>query len=272
MRRFGRPGSGLSNGSNVLKADLHTHSAEDPVDLIPYDARALIDRAAASGYSVLSVTLHDRQLDTAPLASYARERDIVLVPGIERTIRGKHVLLLNFPAQAAESVMNFDDLRTLRARHSGLVIAPHPFFPHPTALGRLVDDYRELFDAIELNGFYTRYVDFNRQAIRWAAAHGKPMIANADVHRLNQLDATFSWIDAEAAPDAVCEAVRANRVTVETTPLTAMQAARHVADLLTADLTNVLNRLSRRPLPGARAPLRGRERTEERLRRRRVLG
>ena len=154
---FWSPWELTSYGSNVLKADLHTHSAEDPVDLILYDARALIDRATASGYSALAVTLHDRQLDTTPLASYARERDIVLIPGIERTIRGKHVLLLNFPAQAAESVMNFDDLRALKARHRGLVLAPHAFFPHPTALGKLVDEYPELFDAIELNAFYTRY-------------------------------------------------------------------------------------------------------------------
>jgi predicted metal-dependent phosphoesterase TrpH len=234
----------------VLKADFHTHSSEDPVDLIPYDARALIDRAAANGYAALAVTLHDRQLDTAPLASYARERGLVLIPGIERTIRGKHVLLLNFPAQAAESVMNFDDLRALKARGRGLVIAPHPFFPHPTALGRIVDDHPELFDAVELNAFYTRYVDFNRPAIRWAAAHGKPLVANADVHRLSQLGATFSWIDAEAEPDAVCDAVRENRLTVETTPLTAMQAARHLADLLSADLSNAINRLSRSALPG----------------------
>jgi len=236
----------------VLKADLHTHSAEDPVDLIPYDARALIDRATASGYSALAVTLHDRQLDTTPLASYARERDIVLIPGIERTIRGKHVLLLNFPAQAAESVMNFDDLRALKARHRGLVIAPHAFFPHPTALGKVVDEYPELFDAIELNAFYTRYVDFNRPAIRWAAAHGKPVVANADVHRLKQLGTTFSWIDAEPTPAAVCEAVRENRLTVETAPLTAMQAARHLADLASADLTHAMNRLSRGTVAGSR--------------------
>jgi predicted metal-dependent phosphoesterase TrpH len=249
----------IIDGSNVLKVDLHTHSGEDPVDLIPYDARALIDRAAANGYSALAVTLHDRQLETTPLASYARERGIVLIPGIERTVRGKHVLLLNFPAQAAESVMSFDDLRALKVRHRGLVIAPHPFYPHPTALGRIVDDHPLLFDAIELNAFYTRYVDFNRRAIQWAAAHGKPIVANADVHRLNQLGTTFSWIDAEPTPDAVCEAVREHRLTVETTPLTAIQAARHLADLLSADLTNAINRLSRPSLPGdvrARRPSR----------------
>src|ERR671914_708476 len=36
---------------DVLKADLHTHSGEDPCDLIPYGARTLIDRASTLGYS-----------------------------------------------------------------------------------------------------------------------------------------------------------------------------------------------------------------------------
>src|SRR5262245_41416330 len=108
----------------MLKAELHTHSSEDPVDLIPYDANELVDRAAALGYTALAVTLHDRQLDLAVLAPYARERGIVVVPGIERTIRGKHVLLLNFPAQLAESVADLDELRRLKAKTAGLVIAP----------------------------------------------------------------------------------------------------------------------------------------------------
>ena len=224
----------------MLKTDLHTHSAEDPVDLIPYDARALIDRASACGYSALAITLHDRQLETAPLKPYARERGIVLIPGIERTIRGKHVLLLNFPAAAAESVADFDDLRRLKHKARGLVIAPHPFYPHPSSLGRLLDEYGELFDAVELNAFYTRWVDFNRQSVNWARRHGKPVVGNGDVHRLSQLDATFSMIDAAADPHAVCEAIRDRRVSVETAPLTAAQAARHLIDLLATDARKML--------------------------------
>jgi predicted metal-dependent phosphoesterase TrpH len=117
----------------VLKVELHTHTADDPLDRIPYTATQLIDRAARLGYDALAITLHDRQLDLGPLRDYAAERHLVLIPGIERTIRGKHVLLLNFSA-AAEQVQSFDDVRRLKAREPGLVIAPHPFFPHPSCL------------------------------------------------------------------------------------------------------------------------------------------
>jgi predicted metal-dependent phosphoesterase TrpH len=233
----------------VLKADLHTHSGEDPIDLIPYDARTLIDRAAGCGYSALAITLHDRQLDVAGLSAYARERGIVLVPGIERTIRGKHVLLLNFPGAAAEAVTNFDDLRRLKARSRGVVIAPHPFFPHPSSLGRLTAQHEDLFDAVELNAFYTRHADFNRRAVRWAERLGKPVVANADVHRLNQLDTTYSFIDAEPDPDAICDAVREGRVRIQTSPLSAVRAARHLTDLLATDVRKAARRASHAAFP-----------------------
>src|SRR5262245_3266007 len=96
-----------------LKIDLHTHTPDDPQDHIPHTARQLIDRAAQLGYGALGITLHDRQLALDALDPYATERGIVLVPGIERTIEGKHVLLLNF-RHGSEDVHSFDDLARLK--------------------------------------------------------------------------------------------------------------------------------------------------------------
>ena len=116
----------------MVKVDLHTHTADDPLDWIPYSTHDLIDRAAALGFGALAVTLHDRQLDVQPLAPYAAERGLVLIPGIERTIEGRHVLLLNF-SSAVEDVRSFADLARLKQREPGLVVAPHPYFPPSTA-------------------------------------------------------------------------------------------------------------------------------------------
>src|SRR5215204_6039444 len=103
----------------MLKVELHSHTADDPSDKIPYSTHQLIDRAAELGYGALAVTLHDKQLDPAPFVDYARERGVTLIPGLERTIGGKHVLLLNF-RRGAEDVHSFDDLARLRRRESGL--------------------------------------------------------------------------------------------------------------------------------------------------------
>src|SRR5688572_29574576 len=219
----------------MLKIDLHTHTADDPIDYIPHSASQLIDRAAELGYDALAITLHERRLDPAALASYAWERGIVLVSGVERTIEGSHVLLLNFSA-AAEDVCSFGDLARLKAKEHGLVIAPHPFFPAGSCLGRMMNRHAALFDAVERNAMFTRAVDFNLRAERWAEAHGKPVVGNGDVHRLYQLGTCYSLVDAPPAADAICDAIRNGRVVVEAEPLSVVRAARVVADLSLAQL------------------------------------
>jgi len=215
----------------VLKAELHTHTADDPVDNIPYSTRDLIDRAAGLGFQVLAVTLHDRQLDTQPLQSYATARGITLVPGIERTIEGRHVLLLNFSRAGTMAVRSFGDLAGLRARESGIVIAPHPFFPIGESLREMTDRHEGLFDAVEYHGMFTSFLNFNQKAERWANAHGKPMVGNGDVHRLVQLGPTYSLIDAPPQVDAICAAIKAGRVQVHARPLSAASAVSVAAQL-----------------------------------------
>ena len=203
----------------VLKVDFHLHSGEEPVDLIHHRAAMLIDRAAAAGYGALAITLHDRQLDDSSLTAFARERGVVLLPGIERTIEGKHVLLINFARAAAESIFTFRDLEWLKSRANGIVIAPHPFFPGASCLGRQLDRHAHLFDAVEWSYFWTKRLDFNSRAARWARAHGKPIVGNSDTHDIRQLGRTHSLVASEAHADAICAAVRDGRVEVATEPV-----------------------------------------------------
>jgi predicted metal-dependent phosphoesterase TrpH len=227
----------------MLKVELHTHTADDPVDLIPHTAHQLIDRAAALGYQALAITLHDRQMDVRPLTAYAAERGIVLIPGTERTLNGAHVLLLNF-TPAAESVESFEDVAALKAREPvGLVVAPHPYFPGTSCLWGALNRYASLFDAVEWNAMYTPAINFNRPAARWAARHGRPMVGNGDVHRLHQLGTCYSLVDAPAEPHAICAAIKKGHVIVKSQPLSLSQAALTMADLTAAQLRHLLTPL-----------------------------
>lgn len=220
----------------MLKVELHAHSSDDPQDAIPHTTAQLIDRAARLGYQALAITLHDRQLDVRSYRTYAADRGITLIPGVERTIRGKHVLLLNF-RRGAEGVTNFDELATLKAREPGLVIAPHPFFPGRSCLHGLVHRYADLFDAIEYNGMFTEQINFNAAAERWAKANDKPIVGNGDIHRLRQLGTTYSLVNAAPDPDSICEAVRDNRVALVARPHSLATAVGVIAELM---LSNVL--------------------------------
>lgn len=240
----------------MIKVELHTHTSDDPQDLVPHSTTDLIDRAAALGYGGLAVTLHDRQLDLSPWEDYASDRGVVLIPGVERTIGGRHLLLLNFPA-AAESVSDFDEVRALKKRHPrGLVIAPHPFYPSSTCLRGLMDVHRDVVDAVEFTWFYTRSSRrFNDAAVRWAERHGLPVVGNGDVHRLTQLGRTYSLVHAEPSADAIVEAVREGRVRFETRPVATAVAAAFFASLVAAKLRRVAARTPQRlAIPPAISP------------------
>ena len=215
----------------MLKVDLHTHTSDDPLDRIPHSAHELIDRAAALGFDALAITLHDRLLDVRPLAPYAAERGIVLIPGIERTIYGRHVLLLNFPDEV-EAVRSFDDIKRLKLQAPGLVVAPHPFFPARHCLLGRMNQHADLFDAVEYNAMFTASLNFNLAAERWARRHGKPLVGNGDVHRLEQLGTTYSLVDAERDPTSICEAIAAGRVRVVSRPLRLLTAVRIVTSII----------------------------------------
>jgi hypothetical protein len=219
----------------MIRVDLHAHTADDPEDRVPFTAQDLIAHAAGVGYGALAITLHDAAFDPAPLAAFARQHGVRLLPGVERTIERSHVLLINFPAAAAMAVTRLEDIAPLKAAHPhGLVVAPHPFYPIGSALGRRrLDAFAPLWDAIEVNALHVRGLDWNRAAIAWAAAHGRPLVGNGDVHRLTQLGRTWSEVDVDVPPEmpdanaanAICAAIRAGRVRVAGAPLSPWRAA-----------------------------------------------
>ena len=218
-------------GNHVLKVDLHLHTSEDPADIISHDAYRLIDRAAELGFQAVAITLHDKVLSDSRLTGYARERGIVLMPGVERTIEGRHVLLLNFPT-GADRIRTFQDLAALRSSANGLVVAPHPFFPNGNSLRSRLVEHADLFDAVEWSYFWTGGVNFNAKAARWAREHGKPIVASSDLHDLRQLGRTFSLVFADPSADAICAAIREGRVSIQTSPVPKLELVRIVAGMI----------------------------------------
>lgn len=199
-----------------LKADFHTHCADDPCDGLAHSAESLIDAAAAAGLDVLAITCHQRMVHSHRLAAFAEARGVLLVPGIERNINRKHVVILN-PDPEHLRANTFDDLRRIGRRNAAF-IAPHIFYPFPNSLGLNFFRHVDLFDAIEYSSMYVRGLNPNWLA-QWAArGTGLPMVGNSDAHELPFPDYTLTWIEAEPDVAGVIDAVRSGRVSIETRP------------------------------------------------------
>ena len=199
-----------------LKADLHLHTAEDPLDRVRYTAKELISKAADKGFDVISITNHHQVTFNQDLLCYAQERGILLIPGIEMTIRRRHVVVLNPPSHKMYS--DFFSLSKLR-RPETLIVAPHPYFPGTYSLNGYLLKHLKLFDALEYCHFYSPRINFNQKAVEVSQSFGLPLVGNSDAHFLSQLGTTYSMIYAEKNLESIFAAIRQNELKVITRPL-----------------------------------------------------
>ena len=120
-----------------------------------------------------------------------------------------------------------------------------------------MDRHAALFDAAEVNAMFTNVVDFNRPARRWADRYGKPLVGNGDIHRLRQLGTTYSLVDAEPDPDAICAAIAAGRLRVESRPMPWIDIASVLGGLVLGDIARWRDARARRTVTtatGVRSP------------------
>ncbi|HEY3347057.1 MAG TPA: PHP-associated domain-containing protein [Nitrospirota bacterium] len=222
----------------LLKVDFHLHTQEDPHDYITYDAHRLIDIMTEKGYDAIAVTNHDKFTWNQRLEDYARERGLILLRGVERTVRKRHILLINFTGELSD-YRSLHDIY-LSKRPDNLVIAAHPYFPMPTASGSLVDHHPEIFDALEYCHYYVKNINFNNWAVLRAKEIGKPLIGCSDSHTMRQMGRTFSLVESEKDPEAIIEAIKLGRVQVMSRPF---KAATLLGISSSISLRNVRGRL-----------------------------
>ena len=206
----------------MLKSDLHIHTREELFDTyIKYSARDLIDIAAKLNFKVLSITNHNYVYYNRNIASYAKKKGILLIPGAEISIDHKHVLVYGVNNKDISKIKTFDDLC-----YVPFVIAPHPFFKTKYCLGKELLKFQKHFDAIEYSHFHTHFFNLNKTAVRLAKRLNIPMFGNSDAHTLTQFNKTYSLVESEPKMDDVFEAIRKFQVKVVSKPLPIKDFAR----------------------------------------------
>jgi len=202
------------------KVNLHAHTGDDPKDAIPYSTFEYIDDAKEKGFDAIAVTCHDLFVDNPEYISYARERRIALIPGIEKLVEGRDVVILNADKKV-EDVDTFEKLYIYKREHPDIfILAPHPFYPPPfSSLRSLARKHIDVFDAIEFSWFYSRTFNWNPRAERLARKYGKPFISTSDTHDLSWLEYSFCLVTAEdSSPTSLFRAIREGRIENKTSP------------------------------------------------------
>ncbi len=218
---------------------MHSHCQGDPVDEhLKHTLFEHIDRAKQVGLDAIAVTWH-RKVCTVPEAfAYARERDILLIAGMEAEVGRKHLVVWNLAGDDLPGRTTWDEVRALRARKPEvMMMAPHPYYPHPSCLGHEMNDNIDCIDAVEWCSLHVHWlpgrVNPNLRAARWAQQHGKTLIACSDAHALDHIGRNASTVEAtERTPEAILAGIRAGRVTFHRSSLELGPLFSHAGRLL----------------------------------------
>jgi predicted metal-dependent phosphoesterase TrpH len=201
------------------RVELHSHCQGDPVDsYLSHSIYEQIDRAKEVGLDAIAITWHRRVCVDPKAVAYARDRGLLLISGMEAEIARRHLLVLNVAEGDLPPETTWDDIRELRRRKPEVfVLAPHPFYPHPSCLGRRLHGNADCIDAVEWCILHLDWLpgrmNPNLRAARWAHQHGKTLVACSDAHSLAVIGRNASTVEAdELTPAAIFRAIRAGRV------------------------------------------------------------
>jgi predicted metal-dependent phosphoesterase TrpH len=181
-----------------FKFQFHVHTAKDPIDRPFHTEEQMIDFAAAKNYDIVAITCHNTWIFDEKIKSYAASKGILLIPGIEKDVEGRHVLIISADKDA-EKIETFADLRQYKNKHRDcFIIAPHPYYFTWFCLRDAFEKNIDLFDAVEYSWFHTKTINsWNTKAGTIANRHNLPLIATSDNHILKYFDQQYSFVTAE---------------------------------------------------------------------------
>ncbi len=188
-----------------LRIDLHLHTnysrdaKTTPEEAVQYAKERQLDGIA--------VTDHDAVQGARRLA---KEKDLLVIPGIEVSSRHGHILGLNITEPIPPRLNITETVERIRLL-GGLAVIAHPSVVIKTGLGTRIDsasgiDAVEVINASALPFSLSTYLS-RRLALRlWLQETG-----GSDSHYPDEIGSAYTIIDADPNRDDVIEAIRKGR-------------------------------------------------------------
>jgi len=190
-----------------LRIDLHIHTIHSADSRITVDEA--IRRCRAAGLDGFAVTDHD----TLGGVSEAVERrgDLIVVPGVEVSARGAHILALDVsePIPAGLSIAETVDLIH---RQGAVAVIAHPYSVFKTWVnGREIEAAK--FNAVETaNAFQFPYGWMQRRNAALAERLGLPQTGGSDAHLPEMVGMAYTVVEADSRDaEAVIHSIRRGR-------------------------------------------------------------
>ncbi len=195
----------------MIRADLHIHTTYSPDASI--NPKTIVNQLYAHPYiKAIAITDHNTTKGyhkTRKLAS--AYEDILIIPGIEISTTEGDIIILGVTEPppkpwTPENIINYTK------QQNGTAIAAHPYRAY--GLGDQAKNYD--FDAIEtLNGISTPQT--NKMAQKLAKTMNLPGVAGSDAHRVDEMWAVCTEVQASLDIDEILTAIKKGLVKVAST-------------------------------------------------------
>lgn len=186
-----------------VKADLHVHSTYSSDSVIT--PKELVFYAKNRGLTAVAVTDHN-QVDGA--RKIASETDFLIIPGIEISSLGGHIVGLNVDELVPHGLSAEETVDRIHST-GGVAIACHPYGLFKGSVGRYVT---KRFDAVETrNATSFPFKNASRKAESLAQRLGLPRVAGTDAHIPESIGIAYTLVECEPNVDAILKAIVAGR-------------------------------------------------------------
>ena len=194
-----------------LKIDLHLHTT------ISNDSQITLDEAIAMckvrGLDGFAVCDHDHMTEIPYEVS--RETDLVIVPGMEISAKGSHILAFDISDPIPMNMSVPDTVKRIHMQ-SGIAILAHPFSVFRTWVNRS-EIIEANFDLIEVaNAYqypYNMMFNMNRKL---AEELDLPMTGGSDAHKASAVGRAYTVLDVESRDvEGVLSALRSGKTKPE---------------------------------------------------------
>jgi predicted metal-dependent phosphoesterase TrpH len=185
-----------------LKIDLHLHTDYS------LDAKTTLEEAIYYAkkrqLDGIAVTDHDTVEGACRLA---KEKDFLIIPGIEVSSRQGHILGLNITEPIPPKLDIAETVERIRSL-GGLAVIAHPSVVIKTGLGARIDSALGI-DAVEvINASALPFSISTYLSRRLARRLRVPETAGSDSHYPDEIGSAYTIIDADPNRDDVMEAIR----------------------------------------------------------------
>jgi predicted metal-dependent phosphoesterase TrpH len=192
----------------LIRIDLHLHTTYSFDSLIP--PKTIVNQLHAHPFiKAVAITDHNTVEGYRKVKKLASAYpDILIIPGIEVSVVDGDLIVLGV-AETPSKPWTIENVIDFAKERDGLVVVAHPYRAY--GLGDLAKNYD--FDAVEvLNGISPRHV--NRMAENLAKAMGLPGVAGSDAHRVEELWAVYTEVQASLDIDEIFKSIKEGLVKV----------------------------------------------------------